>query len=424
MYLPLIPARKRAGFIGAAVVITLYLTYVLSCFYYQNTSSSHESVSVVSESSGHLDLTPTEASVGHIFNDVEPETTHTGHLTPAVESAHVNRPIGEGSANATMVMLCRNDEIENVLSSMNSVETRFNKRYGYPWVFLNEVEFTEEFKSRVSQATSAPVSFGLVPAEHWFQPHWIDEVQAKKSRQKMAAANIIYASSVPYRNMCRFNSGVWSRRCRIILEADEQHQFFFKHPLLQPYRYYWRVEPNVKILCDVKFDPFDYLRDNNKIYGFTISFLEWEKTIPTLWSTVKEFTKRYPQYIHDNNALSYLSDNGGKTYNLCHFWSNFEIADLDFWRSEAYSKFFEYLESKGGFYYERWGDAPVHSIAAALFAPKDQLHFFRNIGYRHDPFQHCPSGDDWVGLNCECNAGDGIDYQPQSCIRRFEKLFQ
>lgn len=33
-------------------------------------------------------------------------------------------------------------------------------------------------------------------------------------------------------------------------------------------------------------------------------------------------------------------------------WSNFEIGDLDFWRGEAYSKFFEFLDSKGGFYYE------------------------------------------------------------------------
>lgn len=39
-------------------------------------------------------------------------------------------------------------------------------------------------------------------------------------------------------------------------------------------------------------------------------------------------------------------------------WSNFEIADMDFWRGEAYSKFFDYLDEKGGFYYEvrtnRW----------------------------------------------------------------------
>lgn len=33
-------------------------------------------------------------------------------------------------------------------------------------------------------------------------------------------------------------------------------------------------------------------------------------------------------------------------------WSNFEIADMEFWRGPAYTAFFEYLDSKGGFYYE------------------------------------------------------------------------
>jgi hypothetical protein len=50
-------------------------------------------------------------------------------------------------------------------------------------------------------------------------------------------------------------------------------------------------------------------------------------------------------------------------------------------------EFFEHLDKAGGFYYERWGDAPVHSIGAALFARKDQIHFFDDIGYRHEPFQ-------------------------------------
>jgi len=39
-------------------------------------------------------------------------------------------------------------------------------------------------------------------------------------------------------------------------------------------------------------------------------------------------------------------------FTICLDWSNFEIADMDFWRGEAYQKFFEYLESSGGFYYE------------------------------------------------------------------------
>jgi hypothetical protein len=54
---------------------------------------------------------------------------------------------------------------------------------------------------------------------------------------------------------------------------------------------------------------------------------------------------------------------------------------MDFFRGEAYQAYFDYLDSKGGFYYERWGDAPVHSIAAALFLPKDRIHIFDEIGY-------------------------------------------
>ena len=37
--------------------------------------------------------------------------------------------------------------------------------------------------------------------------------------------------------------------------------------------------------------------------------------------------------------------------------------------------------------FSKQGDAPVHSIGAALFAKKEQIHFFEDIGYRHEPFQ-------------------------------------
>jgi Glycolipid 2-alpha-mannosyltransferase len=33
-------------------------------------------------------------------------------------------------------------------------------------------------------------------------------------------------------------------------------------------------------------------------------------------------------------------------------WSNFEIADMDFWRGPAYTDFFNFLDATGGFYYE------------------------------------------------------------------------
>ncbi|KAF9482769.1 glycosyltransferase family 15 protein [Pholiota conissans] len=327
------------------------------------------------------------------------------------KSSHLSRvsdttPSLISRANATFVFLCRNSDINGAISSIQQMEDRFNKRHGYPWVLLNEEPFTDEFKKRVSVLTEAPIHFGQIPAEQWHQPKWIDEGKATDGRLRMMSQGIIYAGSVPYRNMCRFNSG-----------------FFFKHELLQPFRYYWRVEPDVKFFCDVNYDPFKFMQMNDKIYGFTISLVEWEATIPTLWNTVKEFITNHPEYISPDNAMRYLSDNGGETYNLCHFWSNFEISDMDFWRGEAYQKFFNFLESKGGFYYERWGDAPVHSIAAALFARKDQIHFFRDIGYRHDPFQHCPNGNDWANGRCSCDPNDSFDYAQNSCIRKFDALF-
>jgi hypothetical protein len=51
------------------------------------------------------------------------------------------------------------------------------------------------------------------------------------------------------------------------------------------------------------------------------------------------------------NILSYFEHFLIMTCQLT-VWSNFEIADLDLWRGEAYTKFFEFLDQKGGFYYE------------------------------------------------------------------------
>jgi len=52
--------------------------------------------------------------------------------------------------------------------------------------------------------------------------------------------------------------------------------------------------------------------------GFTLSLYEYIETIPTLWDATKEFMKLHPEYIAKDNALGFLSDDGGETYNKCH----------------------------------------------------------------------------------------------------------
>ena len=52
--------------------------------------------------------------------------------------------------------------------------------------------------------------------------------------------------------------------------------------------------------------------------GFTLAMLEYVQTIPTFWDTMTEFVKENPQYIAKNNAMNFLSDDGGRSYSLCH----------------------------------------------------------------------------------------------------------
>jgi len=306
-------------------------------------------------------------------------------------------------ANATFVTLARNSDIWDIAESIRHIEDRFNRKYNYDWVFLNDQPFDQAFKKLTTNLISGKTKYGLIPKDHWSFPRWIDQEKAKKVREEMREKKIIYGDSISYRHMCRFESG-----------------FFFQHELLADYEQYWRVEPSIKLFCDVNFDPFMLMKEQNKKYGFVLSLYEYVETIPTLWDTTKKFIKEYPQHIAEGNAMKFLSDDNGESYNHCHFWSNFEIGNLNFLRSQAYLDFFNYLDQAGGFFYERWGDAPVHSIAAALLLKKEEIHFFNEIAYWHVPFTHCPTSEkDRSKGKCMCNPKDNFDWKGYSCTSRY-----
>lgn len=47
-------------------------------------------------------------------------------------------------------LIGRNSELHPARSAMREVEDRFNKRFGYPWVFVNDEPFTDEYQPRSS----------------------------------------------------------------------------------------------------------------------------------------------------------------------------------------------------------------------------------------------------------------------------------
>lgn len=88
-----------------------------------------------------------------------------------------------------------------------------------------------------------------------------------------------------------------------------------------------RVEPDINYYCDIDYDVFQMMKDNDYQYGWTLSLTEYAETIPTLWQTTQEFMEKHPEHIVNgkDSLKQFLTDNDFVDYNGCHFWSNFEV---------------------------------------------------------------------------------------------------
>lgn len=192
-----------------------------------------------------------------------PHLSDPEHLEPQPEHASQMPFGGEYRSNATMLMLARNSDLMGVLQSVREAEDRFNRNYKYPWVFLNEEDFTDEFKMCVVYSPCYRRSLAYLDVAAALRTSSLARFTLARSRASIgisrtglmrivrsAAATSLWrimlstavrllllssamsllmwmrgVGSVSYRNMCRFNSG-----------------FFYHHELLQQFKWYWRVE--------------------------------------------------------------------------------------------------------------------------------------------------------------------------------------
>ncbi|RMD42324.1 hypothetical protein DV735_g2770, partial [Chaetothyriales sp. CBS 134920] len=302
---------------------------------------------------------------------------------------------------AALISLVRSSELAGILQSMSQLERHFNRHHKYPWHFFSETPFTPSFINATSSATDAPTSYHLIPHAHWSIPDFIDRDRFMQSLDYVGAIGVGKGHMVSYRHMCRWNS-----------------RFFYHHPALRDYDYYWRVEPDVHFFCTIPYDPFALFAHFGFVYGFNMAILEDARSFPSLWPATRAFVADNPHLLHPDADPTWLFDldsesdsstsssSGGidSIYNNCQFFSNFEIGDLRFFRGNHGSSddhdlgqdspdirmrsphdlYVDHLDRLGGFFYERFGDAPIHTLSVSLFAPRDRIWWFGDIGYQHD----------------------------------------
>lgn len=133
----------------------------------------------------------------------------------------------------------------------------------------------------------------------------------------------------------------------------------------------------------------------NKTYGFTIAVKELKETVPNIFRYASAYKRtnnltsqglwemfaepieeeekkskslpiddpKYKPPLPDEILKTQAGHQGlpdvdpeameGEKYNMCHFWSNFEIARLSWFRSKEYNDFFDVMDRSGGFWMER-----------------------------------------------------------------------
>ncbi|KAI0405072.1 glycolipid 2-alpha-mannosyltransferase-domain-containing protein [Xylaria palmicola] len=291
---------------------------------------------------------------------------------------HYQQSLLDTRPEAAFIALVRNSEAEEMVYSMTQLEARFNSRltHQYDWVFFNDEDFSDEFMLAVTNATTSRCYFEIIPKEHWSIPSWIDATRFDVGRQFMGSIGVGKAWLQSYHHMCRWNAGLFALEKR-----------------LANYEFFWRVEPGVDFSCDINYDVFRFMRDNNMAYGFNMAILDDARSFPSLWDRTRTFIKNNRDMIHDDADYDWLlqpfseddnaDDLDNLEYNNCQFYSNFEVGSLAFFRSEEHRAYFDHLDRTGGFYYERFGDAPIHTLSVSLFLPKSRIWYFRDIGYAH-----------------------------------------
>ncbi|CAO3657212.1 unnamed protein product [Mucor hiemalis] len=306
---------------------------------------------------------------------------------------------------AAFVTFVKNDSasLTKLQFTMRNLEDQFNKYHHYPYIIFSDQELSEEY---MELASSVAGNLTTVRFEH-VQGNlygYTDNVDMKKAEQaRIDLKDTMFGDSEDYRFQSRFMAGT-----------------IFRHPIMQDLNYSWRFEAGTEYICPMTEDPFQYMFENKKTTSFSMALYEYKETIPTLYDTVNEYASKHRHWIQpsgDPNTLWHFIWDDSNNFNACHFWNNFQISDVSFYRGEKYQSFFTYLDNSNGIFYERWGDPIIQTMGAVMFLTKDDIHFWDTIGYRvANYFTHCPS-EKSLYSHCTCRPEQNFDNDGYSCLR-------
>lgn len=163
-----------------------------------------------------------------------------------------------------------------------------------------------------------------------------------------------------YRHMCRFFAGE-----------------IFRNDILNDYNYIMRMDTDSKVLRQVDYNVFDYMSTNDLYYGFIANAVQLDnpKVCIGLWAKSLEWS--------NSNKEACLKEPLKEIEEYKLYYTNFEICKLEWFKKSKYLDFFDYIDSAGGIYTNRWGDHVIRYIGVNMLMEDNHKYPIYDIAYQH-----------------------------------------
>jgi alpha 1,2-mannosyltransferase len=250
--------------------------------------------------------------------------------------------------------LSKSDEktVNDLQKSLNLLYKNYKYIYDSDVVIFIEDDFCKTKELEISKKYSN-LKFNRIVLSHSID--LIDDISTINFEDK------IYDFKFGYRHMC---------------------QFFFTEIFryISDYDWFMRLDSDSFIESEINYNLFEYLHNNNKVYGYIAEIPEWEPV-------VKDIDIFFLKYIKENNIKTQFTHKffDAEKYNLRQIYNNFEIINLKYYlNNKLINEISTTINQNGNIYKKRWGDAPLRSIILSITTPIELLYKFKDIDYHHD----------------------------------------
>jgi len=179
------------------------------------------------------------------------------------------------------------------------------------------------------------------------------------------------------------------------------------------YTHCMRLDDDSYILSKIKYNLFDYMRDNKKKYAFVQPV--YEPGGDEFDGLVNKYLKEYPTSVSQESVDLYNQDRGVGFYN------NFFMADVTFFMTPPASSFLDIVDASKLIFTHRLGDLVIQSAVARLFLSPKEVHWFRDFTYEHMTLCRKEKCGPMIPQGCPQNGGvsRGIGQYTEVEWRRF-----